>query len=216
MRVVLYVALLTAAVSNAAASDDCALRIMCVGDSITWGGPGNQGGYRRRLRARLNAAADAGDAREVDLVGSGNSKGRMSAGHGSTIKNMAHYISGDVTAQDPHVVTLLAGTNDVLLRKPAAGTLEAVRGLLRTAAAAQPPPRIVLLCTVPPGRLEATGVAEPQAPLPRGQGSNLPRHIGLFAGGAVNAEFLEQAKEKLEAVGIGIPFPQRVVHLVQQ
>jgi small conductance mechanosensitive channel len=32
----------------------------------------------------------------------------------------------------------------------------------------------------------------------------------------VNAEFLEQAKEKLEAVGIGIPFPQRVVHLVQQ
>jgi len=34
--------------------------------------------------------------------------------------------------------------------------------------------------------------------------------------GAVNAEFLEQAKEKLEAVGIGIPFPQRVVHLVQQ
>ena len=56
---------------------------------------------------------------------------------------------------------LLAGTNDVLLRKPAAGTLEAVRGLLRTAAAAQPPPRIVLLCTVPPGRLEATGVAEP-------------------------------------------------------
>ncbi|MCF7201908.1 mechanosensitive ion channel family protein [Pseudomonas oligotrophica] len=34
--------------------------------------------------------------------------------------------------------------------------------------------------------------------------------------GAVNAEFLELAKERLGEAGIGIPFPQRVVHLVQQ
>jgi len=31
----------------------------------------------------------------------------------------------------------------------------------------------------------------------------------------VNFEFTEQAKEQLTAAGIGIPFPQRVVHLVQ-
>ncbi len=34
--------------------------------------------------------------------------------------------------------------------------------------------------------------------------------------GVVNAEFLELAKERLGEAGIGIPFPQRVVHLVQQ
>lgn len=32
----------------------------------------------------------------------------------------------------------------------------------------------------------------------------------------VSFEFIELAKERLEQVGIGIPFPQRVVHLVQQ
>ena len=32
---------------------------------------------------------------------------------------------------------------------------------------------------------------------------------------AVNFDFIEQAKEQLSAAGIGIPFPQRVVHLVQ-
>ena len=32
---------------------------------------------------------------------------------------------------------------------------------------------------------------------------------------AVNFDFIEQAKEQLTAAGIGIPFPQRVVHLVQ-
>ncbi len=33
--------------------------------------------------------------------------------------------------------------------------------------------------------------------------------------GAVTADFMELAKERLMAAGIGIPFPQRVVHLVQ-
>lgn len=32
---------------------------------------------------------------------------------------------------------------------------------------------------------------------------------------AVNFAFIEQAKERFSAAGIGIPFPQRVVHLVQ-
>ncbi|MNJ51789.1 Small-conductance mechanosensitive channel [compost metagenome] len=33
--------------------------------------------------------------------------------------------------------------------------------------------------------------------------------------GAVTADFMELAKERLMAAGVGIPFPQRVVHLVQ-
>ena len=32
----------------------------------------------------------------------------------------------------------------------------------------------------------------------------------------VSFAFIEQAKENLERVGIGIPFPQRVVRLIQQ
>ena len=87
-----------------------ALRILPLGDSITWGFRSSDGnGYRAHLRSSL-----AGN--QVTFIGSqrsGNMDNGQSEGHpGAVISQIAEFAKQS-TEQRPNVVLLMAGTNDM-------------------------------------------------------------------------------------------------------
>ncbi|MFF5426828.1 MULTISPECIES: ricin-type beta-trefoil lectin domain protein [unclassified Streptomyces] len=99
--------------SAAPAAPDTPLRVMPLGDSITWGvGSSTGNGYRGPLWDRL-----AADGHPVDFVGTGRA-GSMSdpdnEGHsGYLIEQIATLADAALTRYRPNVVTLHIGTNDL-------------------------------------------------------------------------------------------------------
>lgn len=97
----------------ASAASDTPLRVMPLGDSITWGvGSSTGNGYRGPLRDRL-----AADGHPMDFVGTGRA-GSMSdpdnEGHpGHLIEQIATLADASLTRYRPNVVTLHIGTNDL-------------------------------------------------------------------------------------------------------
>lgn len=103
----------TAGTTPASAASNTPLRVMPLGDSITWGvGSSTGNGYRAPLWDRL-----ASDGHPLDFVGTGRG-GSMSdpdnEGHsGYRIHEIAALVDAPLTRYRPNVVTLMAGTNDL-------------------------------------------------------------------------------------------------------
>ncbi|MFJ7068571.1 GDSL-type esterase/lipase family protein, partial [Streptomyces sp. NPDC101115] len=102
-----------AGTAPASAASDTPLRVMPLGDSITWGvGSSSGNGYRGPLWDRL-----AADGHPLDFVGTGRA-GSMSdpdnEGHsGYLIEQIAALADASLTRYRPNVVTLHIGTNDL-------------------------------------------------------------------------------------------------------
>lgn len=97
----------------AAAAAPAALRLMPLGDSITWGvGSSNGNGYRVPLRDQLT-----GEGHTVDFVGgvqSGTMKDPDNEGHrGWRIDQIAGIAESTLSIYRPNMVTLMIGTNDL-------------------------------------------------------------------------------------------------------
>ncbi|KAF1962887.1 SGNH hydrolase [Byssothecium circinans] len=92
-----------------------AVKILPLGDSITWGYQGTEphstNGYRKQLKDRLLASNIATDF--VGTVSSGHMLDNQNEGHpGWTIRQIQN-VSGPALATNPDVVLLHAGTNDL-------------------------------------------------------------------------------------------------------
>jgi lysophospholipase L1-like esterase len=104
------------AVTSAGAGTSAALvRVMPLGDSITWGTESTDGnGYREALRGLLVRTAGV----PIDYVGSqksGNAADNDNEGHpGYRIDQLAAGVDAWLAAAQPDVVLLNAGTNDTL------------------------------------------------------------------------------------------------------
>ncbi|MEW2118809.1 ricin-type beta-trefoil lectin domain protein [Streptomyces sp. NPDC005474] len=100
-------------VSPASAASNTPLRVMPLGDSITWGvGSSTGNGYRSALWDRL-----AADGHPLDFVGTGRAGSMSDAdneGHsGYRIDQIAALADAALTRYRPNVVTLHIGTNDL-------------------------------------------------------------------------------------------------------
>jgi lysophospholipase L1-like esterase len=106
-------AMMTVGVTPASAASTTPLRVMPLGDSITWGvGSSTGNGYRAPLWNKL-----ATDGHPLDFVGTGRA-GSMSdpdnEGHsGYKIHQIAALADASLTRYRPNVVTLMIGTNDL-------------------------------------------------------------------------------------------------------
>jgi lysophospholipase L1-like esterase len=95
------------------------LRILPLGDSITWGyiNGGGSNGYRERLLADLKSSGFT-----VDFVGtqkSGNMADKDNQGHPGFTISQIRGVAGGGLASRPNVVLLHAGTNDLNRGNPA-------------------------------------------------------------------------------------------------
>jgi lysophospholipase L1-like esterase len=102
-----------ASVSPASAASDTPLRVMPLGDSITWGvGSSTGNGYRGPLWNQL-----AADGHPLDFVGTvrgGSMSDPDNEGHsGYRIDQIAALADASLTRYRPNVVTLHIGTNDL-------------------------------------------------------------------------------------------------------
>ncbi|MDT9686582.1 ricin-type beta-trefoil lectin domain protein [Streptomyces sp. TRM76323] len=105
--------IMAAGVTPASAAPTTPLRIMPLGDSITWGVGGSTGnGYRGPLWNRL-----AADGHPLDFVGTvrnGSMSDPDNEGHpGYKIHQIAALADASLTRYRPNVVTLHIGTNDL-------------------------------------------------------------------------------------------------------
>ncbi|MDG5805789.1 ricin-type beta-trefoil lectin domain protein [Streptomyces ossamyceticus] len=103
-----------AGVAPASAASDTPLRVMPLGDSITWGvGSSTGNGYRGALWNRL-----AADGHPLDFVGTvrnGSMSDPDNEGHsGYRINEIAALADASLTRYRPNVVTLHIGTNDLI------------------------------------------------------------------------------------------------------
>lgn len=126
--------------ADAAAS---VVRVMPMGDSITWGAADpSENGYRAVLKARLATAGVT-----IDFVGS-QASGRGDSQHeghrGFTIGQLQAGAAGWVRTYRPDVVLLLAGTNDIARRVGVGGEGARLELLIRTIKAARPGVRVIV------------------------------------------------------------------------
>ena len=147
MRLVLAVlALLAMAATPAAAAG---VRVMPLGDSITYGSKA-PGGYRLELWTRLQR-----DGAAVDFVGSrqdgpASLGDRDHEGHsGWRIDEVADAVDGWLAQHQPEIVLLMIGTND-LLQDHAVASAPARLGALLDRITATLPRGRVLVATLPP------------------------------------------------------------------
>jgi lysophospholipase L1-like esterase len=131
------------------------LRILPLGDSITWGFASSDGnGYRQHLHSKLSGGGNA-----ASFVGSQIS-GSMPNGHneghnGATISEIGGFFTaaGALARSRPNVVLLMAGTND--MNKPvepatAPERLDALITLILQSAGGDTPVPLVVVVKIPP------------------------------------------------------------------
>lgn len=120
---------------------DIALRILPLGDSITWGSLSSTGnGYRKPLQdLLLDPNGKAGV--DVDFVGSrvhGNMVDNDNEGHsGAFLANILPATNLSIGAH-PNVVLLHAGTNDMDLNRNVSTAIDRLEAIVRTAASGSP------------------------------------------------------------------------------
>jgi len=129
---------------QAPAASRAPLRVMPLGDSLTYGvGSSTGDGYRRTLRAELGVAGVA-----VDFVGSQRSGVGADAdneGHpGWRTEDLAAYLPDWLAAAQPDVVLLDIGTNDIIQRYGAAVAAARTAGLLDRITRQLPRVRVVV------------------------------------------------------------------------
>ncbi|MET9697815.1 ricin-type beta-trefoil lectin domain protein [Streptomyces sp. NPDC006529] len=103
----------TTGATSASAASSTPLRVMPMGDSITWGvGSSTDNGYRNALWSKL-----AADGHPLDFVGTlrgGSMADPDNEGHqGYRIHQVAELADASLTRYRPNVVTLMIGTNDL-------------------------------------------------------------------------------------------------------
>ncbi|WP_433291608.1 SGNH/GDSL hydrolase family protein [Actinoplanes sp. CA-030573] len=136
--------------ATAAAADEPApgtngvLRVMPLGDSITFGkGDPAENGYRAELYDRLSA-----DGARVEFVGSQHNGTGVATAHeghpGWRIAQLTERIDGWMAESRPDVVLLDIGTNDLLHRDHVAAAPDRLIELIDHIVAADPAVRIVL------------------------------------------------------------------------
>ncbi|WP_083473261.1 FG-GAP-like repeat-containing protein [Frankia sp. R43] len=132
-----------------AASVLSGIRLMPVGDSITYGvGSSDDNGYRDELWDSLSPTVLT-----LDFVGS-NSSGTMSdrnhnGWRGAVINEIANVAVADAASMRPNVVTLMAGTNDIQKNQDVAGAPARLGELIDGLRAASPGVAIVVATLVP-------------------------------------------------------------------
>ncbi|KUO15161.1 ricin-type beta-trefoil lectin domain protein [Streptomyces dysideae] len=137
-----------AGVAPASAASDTPLRVMPLGDSITWGvGSSTGNGYRGPLWNRL-----AADGHPLDFVGTGRN-GSMSdpdnEGHsGYHINEIAALADASLTRYRPNVVTLHIGTNDLIGASGADAAIAELRSLVNQITADVPDATVLVASLV--------------------------------------------------------------------
>jgi lysophospholipase L1-like esterase len=137
-----------AGVAPASAATDTPLRVMPLGDSITWGaGSSNGDGYRGPLWNRL-----AADGHPLDFVGterSGSMSDNDNQGHpGYQINKIAALADASLTRYRPNVVTLHIGTNDLIGASGPDAAIAELRALVNQITAAAPDATVLVASLV--------------------------------------------------------------------
>jgi lysophospholipase L1-like esterase len=148
----------TAGEAPASAAPTTPLRVMPLGDSITWGvGSSTGNGYRAPLWNRL-----AADGHPLDFVGTGRA-GSMSdpdnEGHsGYRIDQIAALADASLTRYRPNVVTLHIGTNDLNGSYQPSTAADRLRSLVNQVTAAAPDATVLVApwSCPPAGRRSST------------------------------------------------------------
>ncbi|MFJ4720004.1 MULTISPECIES: ricin-type beta-trefoil lectin domain protein [Streptomyces] len=137
-----------AGVTPASAASDTPLRVMPLGDSITWGvGSSTGNGYRGPLGNRL-----ATDGHPLDFVGTvrnGSMSDPDNEGHsGYRINQIAALADASLTRYRPNVVTLHIGTNDLVGASGADAAITALRSLVNQITADVPDATVLVASLV--------------------------------------------------------------------
>ncbi|WP_282701686.1 ricin-type beta-trefoil lectin domain protein [Streptomyces sp. CC219B] len=138
----------TAGAAPASAASDTPLRVMPLGDSITWGvGSSNGNGYRGPLWDRL-----AADGHPLDFVGTlrgGSMSDPDNQGHsGYLIEQIAALADASLTRYRPNVVTLHIGTNDLDRSHQVSTATTRLRNLVTQITAAAPDATVLVASLV--------------------------------------------------------------------
>ncbi|MFF5958239.1 ricin-type beta-trefoil lectin domain protein [Streptomyces luteogriseus] len=137
-----------AGVAPASAASDTPLRVMPLGDSITWGvGSGTGNGYRGPLWNRL-----AAEGHPLDFVGTvrnGSMSDPDNEGHsGYRVNEIAALADASLTRYRPNVVTLHIGTNDLTGASGADAPVAALRSLVNQITADVPDATVLVASLV--------------------------------------------------------------------
>ncbi|HEY8981439.1 MAG TPA: ricin-type beta-trefoil lectin domain protein [Streptomyces sp.] len=137
-----------AGATPASAAPDTPLRVMPLGDSITWGvGSSTGNGYREYLWNRL-----AADGHPLDFVGTvrgGSMSDPDNQGHsGYRIDQIAALADSTLTRYRPNVVTLHIGTNDLQGASEVDSAIARLRSLVGQVTAAAPDATVLLASLV--------------------------------------------------------------------
>ncbi|MGI5458530.1 SGNH/GDSL hydrolase family protein [Streptomyces sp. CA-249302] len=152
--------LLTAQASTAHAAEPTPLRVMPLGDSITWGEASSTGnGYRSTLWNDLAAEGHTPDF--VGSVHSGTMTDPDNEGHrGWRIDQIASIADASLARYRPNVVTLEIGTNDLLQNYQVSTAADRLRSLVDRITTAVPDATVLVASLI----VSTSSVEEPNRP----------------------------------------------------